>query len=208
MSKVLFIKANDRPIEQAISVQLYEAFIKTYRETYPNDKIVELDLFTENIPYYGNKLITAMLKDGKNSEMTAEEQKDAEFISKYVDQFIEADKIVMAFPLWNLTIPAVLQTYIAYLSQPGKMFKYTPEGSVGLMGDKKVALLSARGGVYSEGPLAEIEMANKYVRAMLDMWGVSKITEVIVEGHHQFPDKAAGLAAAGVKNAVKLAKSF
>ncbi|MCR8842523.1 FMN-dependent NADH-azoreductase [Paenibacillus sp. SC116] len=208
MSKVLFIKANDRPVEHAISVQLYEAFIKTYRETYPNDTIVELDLFAENIPYYGNQLITAMLKDGKGIEMTAEEQKDADFINKYLNQFIEADKIVMAFPLWNLTIPAVLQTYIAYLSQPGKMFKYTPAGSVGLMGDKKVALLSARGGVYSEGPLAEIEMANKYVRAMLGMWGVSKISEVIVEGHHQLPDKAAELAAAGEEKAAKLAESF
>ncbi|WP_429844322.1 FMN-dependent NADH-azoreductase [Brevibacillus sp. FIR094] len=208
MSNVLFIKANDRPVEQAISVQLYEAFIKTYRQTHPNDTITELDLFAENLPYYGNNLITVMLNAGKGMEMTAEEQKDADFISKYLNQFIEADKIVIAFPLWNLTIPAVLQTYIAYLSQPGKMFKYTPKGSVGLMGDKKVALLSARGGVYSEGPLVDMEMANKYVRAMLGMWGISNITEVIVEGHHQFPDKAAELAAAGVEKAVKLAESF
>ncbi|RAT99404.1 FMN-dependent NADH-azoreductase [Brevibacillus sp. Leaf182] len=208
MSNVLFIKANDRPVEHAISVQLYEAFMKTYRQTHPNDTITELDLFAENLPYYGNNLITVMLNAGKGIEMTAEEQKDVDFVSKYLNQFIEADKIVIAFPLWNLTIPAVLQTYIAYLSQPGKMFKYTPEGSVGLMGDKKVALLSARGGVYSEGPLADMEMANKYVRAMLGMWGISNITEVIVEGHHQFPDKAAELAAAGVEKAAKLAESF
>ncbi|NRS20023.1 FMN-dependent NADH-azoreductase [Brevibacillus sp. HB1.4B] len=208
MSTVLFIKANNRPVEQAISLQLYEAFAKTYKETHPNDEIAELDLFAENLPYYGNELITAMGKAGKGIEMTAEEQKDADFVNKYLNQFEKADKVVMAFPLWNLTIPAVLQTYFAYLTQAGRAFKYTSEGSVGLMGDKKVALLSARGGVYSKGPLADMEMANKYVRTLLNYWGISDITEVIVEGHHQFSDKATELVAAGVEKAAKLAESF
>ncbi|MCR8842522.1 FMN-dependent NADH-azoreductase [Paenibacillus sp. SC116] len=208
MNKVLFIKANDRPVEQAVSLQLYEAFTKTYRETHPNDIIAELDLFAENLPYYGNDLITSMGKYGKEIDMTAKEQKGADLVNKYLNQFEEADKVVMAFPLWNLTIPAVMQTYFAYLTQAGRAFKYTPEGSVGLMGDKKVALLSARGGVYSEGPLADMEMANKYVRTLLNYWGISNITEVIVEGHHQFPDKAAELAAAGEEKAAKLAESF
>ncbi|OPA02047.1 FMN-dependent NADH-azoreductase [Bacillus cereus] len=208
MNKVLFIKVNDRPVEQAISLQLYEAFTKTYRETHPNDIIVELDLFAENLPYYGNDLITAMFKYGKGIEMTDKEQKGADLVNKYLNQFEEADKVVMAFPLWNLTIPAVMQTYFAYLTQAGRAFKYTPEGPVGLMGDKKVALLSARGGIYSEGPLADMEMANKYVRALLNYWGISNITEVIVEGHHQFPDKAVELATAGVEKSAKLAESF
>ncbi|MGG4444263.1 FMN-dependent NADH-azoreductase [Brevibacillus fortis] len=208
MSKVLFIKANDRPVEQATSVKLYEAFTKTYRETHPNDEIAELDLFAANLPYYGNDLLTAMWKAGNGIELTAEEQKGADLVNKYLNQFADADKVVIAFPMWNFTVPAVLHTYVDYLSQAGKTFKYTAEGLVGLMGDKKVALLSARGGVYSEGPMAEMELANKYMRTVLGFWGISNVTEVIVEGHNQFQDKATELVAAGVEKAVKLAESF
>lgn len=208
MSKVLFIKANDRPVEQAVSVKLYEAFVQSYKENHPNDEIAELDLFAENLPYYGNDLLTAMFKAGRGMELTAEEKKGAELVNKYLNQFADADKVMIAFPMWNFTVPAVLHTYVDYLSQAGKTFKYTAEGPVGLMGDKKVALLSARGGVYSEGPMAEIELANRYVRTVLGFWGISNITEVIVEGHNQFPDKAEEIVAAGVEKAAKLAETF
>lgn len=208
MSKVLLIKANDRPVEQATSVKLYEAFATSYKEAHPNDQVTELDLFAENLPYYGNDLITAMFKAGRGMELTAEEQKGAEYVNKYLNQFAEADKVVIAFPMWNFTVPAVLHTYMDYLSQAGKTFKYTAEGPVGLMGDKKVALLTARGGVYSEGPMAEIELASRYVKTVLGFWGISNVTEVIVEGHNQFPDKAEEIVHAGVVKAAQLAETF
>ncbi|PGA52553.1 FMN-dependent NADH-azoreductase, partial [Bacillus pseudomycoides] len=96
-------------------------------------------------------------------DLTAEEAKAVAVADKYLDQFLAADKVVFGFPLWNLTIPAVLHTYIDYLNRAGKTFKYTPEGPVGLIGSKKIALLNASGGVYSEGPKAAMEMAVKYV---------------------------------------------
>lgn len=208
MSKVLLIKANDRPIEQAVSVKLYHAFADAYKKNHPNDEIVELDLFAENLPYYNNFMMTAMFKEARGLEMSAEEKQAAEKVNGYLNQFADADKVVIAFPLWNFTVPAVLHTYMDYLSQAGKTFRYTENGPVGLMGDKKVALLSARGGVYSEGPAADIEMANKYVKTLLGFWGITNITEVIVEGHNQFPDKAEQIIQEGVEKAAKLAETF
>jgi len=208
MSKVLLIKANDRPIEQAVSVKLYHAFADSYKETHPNDEVVELDLFAENLPYYGNDLLTAMFKAGRGMELTAEEQKGAELVNKYLNQFIEADKVVIAFPMWNFSVPAVLHTYFDYLSQAGKTFRYTANGPEGLLGGKKVALLSARGGVYSEAPMNTVELANRYVNTLLGFWGIKDIAEVIVEGHNQYPDKAEEIVHEGVVKAAKLAESF
>lgn len=208
MSKVLLIKANDRPIDQAVSVKLYHSFADSYKEAHPNDDVTELDLFAENLPYYGNDLLTAMFKAGKGMELTAEEQKGAELVNKYLNQFIEADKVVIAFPMWNFTVPAVLHTYFDYLSQAGKTFRYTANGPEGLLGGKKVALLSARGGVYSEAPMNTVELANRYVNTILGFWGIKDIAEVIVEGHNQYPDKAEEIVHEGVVKAAKLAESF
>ncbi|CAJ1004412.1 MULTISPECIES: FMN-dependent NADH-azoreductase [Bacillales] len=208
MSKVLFVKANNRPIEQSVSVKLYHAFLDSYKESHPNDEVVELDLFAENLPYYDVTKINAMYKSGQGMELTAEEQKAADLVNKYLNQFLEADKVVFAFPLWNFTVPAVLHTYIDYLCQAGKTFKYTPEGPVGLLNNKKVALLNARGGIYSEGPAAAAEMAVNFVQNVLGFLGVKDISTVIVEGHNQFPDKAEAIVQEGLEKAAKLAETF
>ncbi|MFC3883857.1 FMN-dependent NADH-azoreductase [Bacillus songklensis] len=208
MAKVLFIKANSRPIEQAVSVKLYEAFLNSYKESHPQDEIIELDLFKENLPYYDTDKINGMFKLGRGIELTQEEKEATDLVNKYLNQFLSADKVVFAFPLWNFTVPAVLHTYIDYLSQAGKTFRYTQEGPIGLLQDKKVALLNARGGIYSEGPAKSLEMAVNFVTAALGFWGVKDITTVIVEGHNQFPDKAEEIIGEGIKKAATVANTF
>jgi len=51
-------------------------------------------------------------------------------------------------------------------------------------------------------------MASKYVKTMLGFWGITNITEVIVEGHNQFPEKAEQIIQEGVEKAAKLAETF
>jgi len=208
MAKVLFIKANSRPIEQAVSVKLYYSFLENYKESHPEDEITELDLFEENLPYYNTDMINGMFKLARELELTSAEQEATTLVNKYLNQFLEADKVVFAFPLWNFTVPAVLHTYMDYLAQAGKTFKYTPEGPVGLLLNKKVALLNARGGVYSEGPAQATEMAVNYVNTMLGFWGVKDITSVIIEGHNQYPDQAEEIIQKGLDDAANVAKEF
>ncbi|MFK7681083.1 FMN-dependent NADH-azoreductase [Bacillus sp. Wb] len=192
MSYTLFIKANDRSASEAVSMKLYDAFLKSYQQSHQDEEIIELNLFKEELPYLGADMINGQFKLARGLEVTAAENKAAATANSYLEQFVRADKIVIAFPLWNFTVPAVLHTYLDYLNQAGKTFKYTPEGPVGLLGDKKVMLLNARGGVYSEGPAAEVEMAVKYVSSVLQFFGITDVNSVIIEGHNQFPDRGQG----------------
>jgi len=208
MSNVLFIKANNRAIDQSVSVKMYHEFLDAYKANHPEDQITELDLFAENLPYYDNTAINGMFKASRGIEATPEEQAAAANVTKYIDQFLSADKIVFAFPLWNMTVPAVLHTYIDYLNQAGKTFKYTPEGVVGLVTGKKVVLLNARGGNYSEGPMAASEMAVNFVIRNLRQWGVQDIETLIIEGHNQFPQEAEAIVQSGLELVKKAAAGF
>ncbi|KRD95319.1 FMN-dependent NADH-azoreductase [Priestia megaterium] len=208
MSYTLFIKANDRSASEAVSVKLYDAFLESYRQSHQDEEIIELNLFKEELPYLGADMINGQFKLARGLEVTAAENKAAETANYYLEQFVRADKIVIAFPLWNFTVPAVLHTYFDYLNQAGKTFKYTPEGPVGLLGDKKVMLLNARGGVYSEGPAAEVEMAVKYVGSVLQFFGITDVNSVIIEGHNQFPDRAQEIIESGLEKAAQSAKTF
>ncbi|PEM34835.1 FMN-dependent NADH-azoreductase [Bacillus pseudomycoides] len=208
MTTVLFVKANNRPADQSVSVRLYYAFLASYKESHPNETVVELDLYNEELPYVGVDMINGTFKSSRGLDLTAEEAKAVAVADKYLDQFLAADKVVFGFPLWNLTIPAVLHTYIDYLNRAGKTFKYTSEGPVGLIGNKKIALLNASGGVYSEGPKAPMEMAVKYVASMMSCFGAKDIEKIVIEGHNQFPDKAEEIIAAGLEKAIKVASTF
>jgi FMN-dependent NADH-azoreductase len=208
MAKVLFVKANDRPADQSVTVQMYETFLKTYKKANPQDSITELDLYNIELPYYGNIAITGLYKLSQGVETSPEELKAAEIVSRYLDQFLEADKIVFAFPMWNFTVPAPLITYISYLMQSGKTFKYTAEGPVGLAADKKVALLNARGGVYSTEQMAPMEMSLNYVKTAISLWGILNPEVVVIEGHSQYPERAKEIVEAGLRKTAELASHF
>lgn len=208
MSKVLFIKANDRSADQAISSKMYETFVNSFKEANPNEEITELDLFNIDLPYFGNTAITGGYKRSQGFELTAEETKAADLVEQYLNQFLAAEKVVIAFPLWNFTVPAPLVTYMSYLSQAGKTFKYTEQGPVGLAGDKQVVLLSARGSDYSSEPMASMEMAVKYVTTLLGFWGITNPETVVIEGHNQYSDRSQEIIADGLEKVAKVAAKF
>ncbi|UYY97800.1 FMN-dependent NADH-azoreductase [Peribacillus frigoritolerans] len=208
MTKVLFVKVNDRPADQAISSKMYDTFLQTYKETHRADEVTELDLFKAELPYYGNTAITGLYKRNQGLELTAEEEYAAKLVDQYLNQFMAMDKVVFAFPLWNSTVPAPLITYLSYLAQAGIMFNYTAEGPVGYAGDKKVMLLNARGSDYALEGMASAEMAVSLVKNIIGLWGIKNPETVVIEGHNQYPDRSQKIIADGLENVAKAAEAF
>jgi FMN-dependent NADH-azoreductase len=208
MANVLVIKANDRPADQAVSVQMYDAFVKSYKESHSGDNVTELDLFKEALPDYGNVAMTGLFKLNAGMEPTAEEAQGAATVKKYLDLFLAADKVVFAFPTWNTVVPAPLVNFISYISQAGVTFKYTEAGPVGLAGDKKVLLLNARGSDYSLPQMQPYEVAVKYVATALNLLGIQSPEVIVIEGHNQYPDRSAEIVADGIARTAKAAASF
>ena len=138
-----------------------------------------------DMPYFDLDLFNAFGKVESGEEMTDIEQRILAAKQKAMDALTAADVVVFAFPLWNLTIPAKLQTFIDYVYQAGDTFKYDENGQlVKLMTDKKFIVLSARGGIYSTPEAAPMEMAATYIKNVAGgVFGMQLIDEVIIEGH-------------------------
>ncbi len=172
MSKVLYIKANIKPEGQSRTFRVSDSFIEEYKKLNPNDEVQVLDLYNENIDFLRAENLGELFgpkdENSKNSPLL-----------KYVYQFAEADKIVVADPMWNLSIPAILKAYIDYVSVAGITFKYTAEGPVGLLGGKKALHITSRGGVYGDSPF---EMGDKYLRTIFGFYGIQDIQTIAVEG--------------------------
>ena len=204
MASVLFVKANDRPADEAVSVKMYDRFLKSYKVSHPEDDITELDLYEETMPYLGAVVIHAVGKASNGMAMTTEEREVYQCVTEKLEQFLLADKIIFAFPLWNLTVPAVLHSYLDYMHHPGKTFSFSEEGVRGRLGDKKAVLLNARGGVIEEDD--PFEMAINFVRNHLNFFGVTDITACVIEGHHQFPERSHEIIEKGLEKVEKTAK--
>ena len=188
---VLVVKANNRPASEAVSSKMYETFMAN---------VEGVNVTT------GQDLFNAFGKLESGEEMTDVEQRILAAKQKAMDALTAADVVVFAFPLWNLTIPAKLQTFIDYVYQAGFTFKYDENGQmVQLMTDKKAVILSARGGVYS----APMEMAVNYIKNVVGgVFGMEIVQEVIIEGHAGAPDQAEAIIAEGLAKVADVAKGL
>lgn len=171
MSKVLYIKANVKPEGQSRTFKVSDKFIEEYKLQNPEDEVVTLDLYEENIDFLKGEDLAAVFGP-KNDESRNHP------ILKYAYQFAEADKYIIAAPMWNLSIPAILKAYIDYISVTGITFKYTAEGPVGLLNNKKAIHIVSRGGEYSN---ASYEMGDRYIRTILNFFGIKDITTLAIE---------------------------
>ncbi|MFC6041351.1 FMN-dependent NADH-azoreductase [Paenisporosarcina macmurdoensis] len=196
---ILVVKANNRPSSEGVSSKMHEVFMNELpQQTELN--INTFDVFEEDMPYFGQDFFNAMTKSALAEQLTDIEQRILTASNKAMDAFMDADVVVFAFPLWNKTIPAPLQTFIDYIYRAGVTFSYNENGPVGLVPDKKVIILNARGGVYSTPEMAPSEMSVNYVRMIMNFFGITNIEEVIIEGHNQYPDRAEQIIADGMQD--------
>ncbi|MCL9634601.1 FMN-dependent NADH-azoreductase [Bacillus zanthoxyli] len=208
MAKVLYITAHPHDESQSFSMATGQAFIDAYKEHNSSDEVVHIDLYKENIPHIDADVFSGWGKLQSGSELSSHEQEKVNRLAELSEQFVTADKYVFVTPMWNFSFPPVMKAYLDSVAVAGKSFKYTAEGPVGLLTDKKALHIQARGGIYSEGPAADMEMGHRYIGIMMNFFGVPSLDGIFVEGHNAMPDKAQEIKEKGIAEAKKLAQTF
>jgi FMN-dependent NADH-azoreductase len=211
MAQVLYITAHPHDESQSYSMAVGKAFIDSYKENNPNDEVVHVDLYSENIPHIDADVFSGWgkLRSGQAfDELSAEEKAKVSRLNELSDQFIAADKYVFVTPLWNFSFPPVMKAYLDSVAVAGKTFKYTEQGPIGLLSGKKALHIQARGGVYSEGPAAQMEMGHRYITIMMSFFGINEVEGLFVEGHNAMPDKAQEIKENAIARAKDLGHTF
>ncbi|MEB7806019.1 FMN-dependent NADH-azoreductase [Mammaliicoccus fleurettii] len=211
MSQVLFITAHPHDETVSFSMATAKAFIESYKTTNPNDEVVHIDLYNSYIPQIDVDVFAGWgkLQSGAGFDALSEsEQGKVRRLNELSEQFVNADKYVFVTPFWNFSFPPVMKAYLDSVSVAGKTFKYTAEGPVGLLPDKKALHIQARGGYYSEGPAAELEMGHRYIGQMMSFYGITDFDGLIVEGHNANPENAEEIKADSIERAKALGKTF
>lgn len=98
---------------------------------------------------------------------------------RYAHQFAEADKIVVAAPLWDLMFPALLKVYLENLCVEGITFGVGEQGLCGLCKADHMVFITTRGSFYEGSPM---EMGSRYMGAMAEFFGIENYDCIFAEG--------------------------
>lgn len=201
MSRVLYIKANAKKEGESRTFRIADSFIEAYKSFHPNDEIITLDLYKEGIDF--------LREDDLNAVLAHKETEDREHpILKYAYQFRDADKYVIAEPLWNLSIPAILKAYLDYVTVSGITFRYTEYGAEGLCRGKKAINITTRGGNYTEKGAAEYEMGDRYLRTLFGFLGIVDFKTLSVDELDVVGTDVEASIKEAIKEAIRLAETF
>ncbi|GAA3895770.1 FMN-dependent NADH-azoreductase [Sphingomonas limnosediminicola] len=98
---------------------------------------------------------------------------DAFADTSVLDEFLDADAIVIGAPMYNFTLPTQLKSWIDRVLVAGKTFRYGENGPEGLAGGRRVIIALARGGIYNAGsPAASLEHLETYLRGVFNFMGI------------------------------------
>ncbi|OEC94700.1 MULTISPECIES: NAD(P)H-dependent oxidoreductase [unclassified Rhizobium] len=100
-----------------------------------------------------------------------------------VQQFLDADVVVIGAGFYNFSVPTQLKAWIDHIVVRGKTFARGENGPIGLAQGKRVIVALARGNVYSEGsPYQSSEHAETLLRSAFAFMGVTDIEFIVAEG--------------------------
>lgn len=211
MEKLLYITANPKETGESFSLRVGDAFLKAFKAAHPDDQVIKLDLYDMTLPLIDQDVFKGweQLQKGKAfTDLKDDEQKKVGKLNEALEEFFAADKYVFVTPMWNLGLPPMMKAYIDAIMVPGQTFKYTEEGPVGLVENKKAIHIQASGGVYSEGPAKAMEFGNTYLTTVLNFIGITDVESILVEGMAQSQYEAEKVVEKAIAKVKETAKQF
>jgi len=135
--------------------------------------------------------ITAAYIQGRTTppeQRTPEQVEAVNIAEELVDELKRADVIVLGSGMMNFGPPSQLKAWFDHVTWPGVTFSYGEAGPQGLLTGKKVYLVAATGGVFSEGAWAPFDFQTNYLLHLLGFIGLTDVEVVRVEGTVLGPD--------------------
>lgn len=164
--------------DNSVSRQLSAGVVKAWQAAEPGVEVVYRDLAADAINHFSGVTLGAL---GTAAELRDAVQKhEADLSASTLAEFLAADAVVLAVPMYNFTIPTQLKAWIDRIAVAGQTFRYTEAGPEGLCGGKKVIIVSTSGGLHVGQPTGAAH--EDYLTVLLGFLGITDIEFVRAHG--------------------------
>lgn len=197
MSNVLVINSSINK-EAGNSSKLTEHFIAALQQSEQID-VKKIELYDSELSHLSATEMQAWMTP---PEDRTEEQKTLATISdNLIDDLQKADTVVLGVPMYNFGIPSALKAWIDRVARAGVTFRYTENGPEGLLSNKKVYVLAARGGKYEGTPK---DTQTHYLKDFFAFIGLTDVEFVYAEGLAMGTDSVEGAFSAANEKIIEL----
>ena len=187
MSSILLVTSSPRG-DDSLSSKVAHDLANELSARDNGTSVVHRDLGVNPIPHLDSVTTSAIRKPA--ADRTPAEAAAADYSDKLVAELMAADTVVIATGLINFNIYSTLKSWIDNIARAGQTFRYTAEGPEGLAKGKKIYIVLASGGVYSEGPATGMNHAVPYLTTILGFLGMTDVEVIYVEGVAFGPEAA------------------
>ena len=161
--------------DEGASSRLARQFADRWQQLNPRGTVLERDLAREPVPHLDADRFGAFSLPAQQRSPT--QQAAVEYSDRLIDELKRADVLLLGLPLYNFGVPSTLKAYFDHVARAGITFRYTAQGSVGLLTGKRAVVFATRGGIY-EGA----DTQPQYIRNFLGFIGIEAIEFVFAEG--------------------------
>jgi FMN-dependent NADH-azoreductase len=187
MSSVLLVTSSPRA-EESLSTRIAAELAEKIEAHATGSVIVRRDVGSDPIQHLDFVTTNAIRKAA--ADRTSEEAEAIHRSDELVAELLAADTLILATGLVNFNVNSGLKSWIDNVARAGSTFRYTENGPQGLATGKKVYIVLASAGIYSEGPAATMEHAIPYLKTILGFMGMTDVEVIRVEGTAFGPDAA------------------
>lgn len=164
--------------DNSASRQLSHSVVEAWKAAEPQAVVTYRDLAADAISHFSAATLVAA---GTVAELRdAAQEHEARLSAQTLEEFLAADTLVVAAPMYNFTIPSQLKAWFDRIAISGKTFRYTEAGPQGLCGDKKVIVVSTSGGLHVGMPTGVGH--EDYLKVMFGFMGITDIEFVRAHG--------------------------
>jgi FMN-dependent NADH-azoreductase len=169
----------------SVSRQVSAAIVDRLRQATPSLDVVYRDLTQTPLAHLSGSHLAA----AQGAPAPAELAPDLAASAAVLNEFLDADIVVIGAPMYNFTIPSQLKAWIDRVLVAGKTFKYDASGAQGLAGGKRVIVAISRGGYYGAGtPAAVGEHLETYLRWVFGFMGITNPEFIFADGIQVGPE--------------------
>lgn len=172
MSTLLRIDASAR-IHGSHTRELADYFQSRWQERDPDGQVVRRDLAVEPLPHLSAETIKAFHQPAAAGPALA-------LSDLLIRELASADHLLIASPLYNLSLPSTLKAYFDHVVRAGSTFETGEDGYRGLLQGTTATLVTARGGPGAPGDAADFQTG--YLRAILAFIGIETVDVIAVDG--------------------------
>ena len=165
---------------ESFSIKLGNEVVERLQQAHPTSVVTTKDLTQTPFPHLEEVHLQSFYTPAE--DRTPELIEAVKHSDVAIAELRAADIIVIGVPFYNFNVPSTLKAWIDHIARVNETFRYDENGPEGLIKNKKVYLVVASGGVYSEGPMKAYDFGEPYLRAVLGFMGMTDITTFRVEG--------------------------